>query len=119
MKYLHKFELFLENLSTRKYEVVIFNKDYIVENIYGGENNLVSINIKKGEKVKLFFENNKKDSNEYIIKAIRPIEVLQKENKKLEKKTFNLDELWEANFMLTTPIIIDKNNSPFDIETYL
>lgn len=119
MKYLHKYELFLENNgSNRKYEIVTFNQDYVAENIYGGEDSLVTINIKKGEKAKLFFS---KEDNEdqYIINAIRPIEVSQNESKTIETETVTLSELWEANFMFTTPIVIDKDKAPFDIEDYL
>jgi hypothetical protein len=119
MKYLHKYELFLESYGNKKYEIVVFNQDYVVDNIYGGEDKIVSINIKKGEKVKLFFENNEDNEEQYVIKAIRPLEVSQNESKEIKKNSVSLSELWEANFMLTTPIIIDKDNSPFDVEDYL
>lgn len=118
MKHLQNYELFKESTGYRKYEIAVFNQDYVVENIFGGEDKLVNVTIKKGEKVKLFFEDSDNDDN-YIIKAIRPVMTSQNESKTIETESVNLSELWEANFMLTTPMVIDKNNSPFDVEDYL
>lgn len=119
MIHLKNYELFLESAGNRKYEIVTFNQNFTIENIYGGEDTLVNINIKKGERVKLFFDNKNSSDDKYTINAIRPVEASQNESKKLKKETVELNELWEANFILSPPIIINKTNSPFDIESYL
>lgn len=115
MKNLYNYELFLE--SVRKYEIITFNKDYVLKGIYGGEEETFNINVKKGEKMKVFFENNSSDDC-YIIKAIRPMYASQNEKKK-NIETLSLSELWEGNFLLSKPIKFDKKSLPFDIENYL
>lgn len=126
MKYLNtKFKLFIENKKEdgiNKYEIVQFKENYTIENVYGIDKN-ISINVNKGERVKLYFDISESTDENYNIIGIRPIETFQTEKKTKEeakeKTVFRLSELWEANFILDTPMIINKNKSPFEIEKYI
>tara|TARA_R110000772_G_scaffold20466_5_gene56924 strand:- start:85491 stop:85880 length:390 start_codon:yes stop_codon:yes gene_type:complete len=129
MRYLDtNYELFLENHQDKdgvnKYEIVQFTEKYTIDDVFGVDRSL-SITINKGEKVKLYFNLSESQEDNYCITGVRPIEVLHNESNKSKakeekKKTnFNLSELWEGNFVLNTPIVINKNESPFTIEKYL
>jgi hypothetical protein len=120
MKYLNtKFKLFLENNQehNRKYEIVSFTKEYIIENVYGGSNN-INVKVKPGEKVKLYFDINNSDDTKYVITGMRPIMASENENN-IEKTDLELNELWEGNFILDKPLILNKSDLPFKIEDYI
>lgn len=130
MKYINtRYKLFLESVqkddsdNVNKYEIVQFNENYIIENVYGIDRE-ISINVTKGDKMKLYFDQEKSNSDTYHITAVRPIDTLHNEAKKnvakkSTKTNFNLSELWEANFVLNNPIVINKSSSPFTIEKYI
>jgi hypothetical protein len=120
MKYLNtNYKLFLENnKEVNKYEIVEFTKEFVIENVFGGDSN-IDINIKKGEKVKLFFDINESDETKYVITGIRPVEAAENENNIEGKESLELSELWEANFILDVPMIINKQEVPFKIENYI
>ena len=126
MKYLNtKFKLFTESVSNEdgvgKYEIVQFTEEYTIENIFGVDRN-ISVNVNKGDKLKLYFNIKESTNDKYSIIGIRPIEVLHNESKKAKKSkktSFNLSELWEGNFILNVPMVINKKDSPFTIEKYL
>lgn len=126
MKYLNtKYKLFLEssNAEVNKYEIVQFKEKFTIDNVYGIDRE-ISININKGDKLKLYFDVSESQQDSYCITAIRPIEILHNESNKNKvkestKTNFNLSELWEGNFVLNTPTIINKDNLPFTIEKYL
>lgn len=126
MKYLNtKYKLFLEssNAEVNKYEIVQFKEKFIIDNVYGIDRE-ISININKGDKLKLYFDVSESQQDSYCITAIRPIEILHNESNKNKvkestKTNFNLSELWEGNFVLNSPTIINKDNLPFTIEEYL
>ena len=126
MRYLNThYKLFLENHlegseGVNKYEIVRFTENFTINEIYGGEaGHNISVNVTKGEKLKLYFDIHKSNENQLFIIGIRPLEVLEKESKKSEKTSFNLSELWEGNFLLDTPITVESNSLPFTIEKYL
>lgn len=126
MKYLNtKYKLFLESSNTgvNKYEIVQFKEKFTIDNVYGIDRE-ISININKGDKLKLYFDVSESQQDSYCITAIRPIEILHNESNKNKvkestKTNFNLSELWEGNFVLNSPTIINKDNLPFTIEEYL
>lgn len=126
MKYLNtKYKLFLEssNAEVNKYEIVQFKEKFTIDNVYGIDRE-ISININKGDKLKLYFDVSESQQDSYCITAIRPIEILHNESNKNKvkestKTNFNLSELWEGNFVLNSPTIINKDNLPFTIEEYL
>tara|TARA_R110000772_G_scaffold55_12_gene371 strand:- start:54 stop:440 length:387 start_codon:yes stop_codon:yes gene_type:complete len=128
MKYLNTdYKLFLENYQgedgINKYEIVQFTENYTIKNVFGVDRD-ISINVIKGEKLKLYFNLSESQEENYCITGVRPVETLHNEARKSkakkEKKTnFNLSELWEANFVLNSPIVINKDESPFTIEKYL
>lgn len=126
MKYINtKYKLFLEsrNDSISKYEVVQFNENYTIENVYGIDRT-ISINVRKGDKLKLYFDQTKSSSDSYYITAVRPMDMLHNEAKKIKAKksiktNFILSELWEGNFVLNSPIVLDKSNLPFTIQKYI
>ena len=126
MKYLNtKYKLFLESSNTgvNKYEIVQFKEKFTIDNVYGIDRE-ISININKGDKLKLYFDVSESQQDSYCITAIRPIEILDNESNKNKvkestKTNFNLSELWEGNFVLNSPTIINKDNLPFTIEEYL
>ena len=126
MKYLNtKYKLFLEssNAEVNKYEIVQFKEKFTIDNVYGIDRE-ISVNINKGDKLKLYFDVSESQQDSYCITAIRPIEILHNESNKNKvkestKTNFNLSELWEGNFVLNTPTIINKDNLPFTIEEYL
>jgi signal transduction histidine kinase len=128
MRYLNtNYELFVESHQEEdginKYEIVEFIENYTIKDIYGVDRS-ISINIRKGDKVKLYFNLSESQEDNYCITAIRPIEVLHNEAKKSKakknKKTdFNLSELWEGNFVLNAPMVINKTKAPFTIEKYI
>lgn len=130
MKYLNtKYSLFLENIEEveteteknpiRKYEIVQFTEEFTIENVFGGDQN-IDIKISMGDKVKLYFDIKETNDSQYVITAIRPIEtgISEKEDIK-EKSVLDLRDLWEGNFMLETPITINKSKTPFKIENYI
>jgi hypothetical protein len=112
MKYLNtNFELFLENKnSVHKYEIVEFLEDYTF-NLYAGEDTDIELTVKKGDKAKVYFDKSKSSDTQYNIIGIRPLN--------LNESKVELKDLWEANFLFEEPIIMDKNNVPFKIESYL
>lgn len=126
MKYLNtKYKLFLEssNAEVNKYEIVQFKEKFTIDNVYGIDRE-ISININKGDKLKLYFDVSESQQDSYCITAIRPIEILHNESNKNKvkestKTNFNLSELWEGNFVLNSPTIINKDNLPFTIQEYL
>lgn len=126
MRYLNThYKLFLENHleeseGVNKYEIVKFTENFTIGEIYGGEaGNNISVNVVKGEKLKLYFDINKSNENQLYIIGIRPLEALEKESKSEEKTSFSLSELWEGNFLLDTPIKVESSSLPFTIEKYL
>lgn len=117
MENIKNYKLFLESNSVfRKYEIVKFTENYKLD-IFAGSDVEVDVDIKKGDVLKLYFDKETTNGN-YVVTAIRPLVTSQNE-KKIEKKTLGLSELWEANFMLSKPVTFDKTNLPFEIEDYL
>lgn len=128
MRYLKtNFKLFLESHQKEgdinKYEIAQFTEDFTISDVYGIDRN-IKVNVSKGEKVKLYFDLPKSQEDKYVITGIRPVEVSHNEAKKSKAKekkktSFKLHELWEANFILNSPMVIDKNTAPFEIEKYI
>lgn len=128
MKYLStKYRLFLESHKEdggiNKYEIVQFTENYTIKNVFGIDRD-ISINIRKDEKIKLYFNLSESQDDNYSITGVRPIQTLHNEARKskakeTKKTSFNLSELWEGNFVLNTPMVINKNKAPFTIEKYI
>ena len=126
MRYLNtNYSLFLESHkedddNINKYEIVKFTENFTIDEVHGGEaGNNISVNVTKGEKLKLYFDVNKSNESQYYIIGIRPLEALETENKSEEKSSFSLSELWEGNFILDTPLTVEASSLPFTIEKYL
>lgn len=99
----------------KKYYDVIFITDYTFENLYMGENNYLPLNVKKGDKLRIFIDNNKTTNTQLYIKGIKPIDI--KENKVAENniKVLYTYNLWDANFIIDNTSI-KVTDLPFKIE---
>lgn len=102
----------VEKLTPKKYYDVVFLKDYVINNIYIGENSSnIDVNIKKGDKVRLYLDKNKSDETKFCIKAIRPL--LDKSTN--ENQQVEMGALWNGSFLLDKEVFFEGSNLPFKI----
>ena len=115
--------MFLENKKENqinKYEIVEFTKDFLIENIMGDQETSINIKVGKGDSLKLYFDTNKSNEEKLSIIGIRPVNVSVDENIKIQTgDTVDVSELWEADFVLDHPMIINQKELPFKIKDYL
>lgn len=98
--------------AIKKYYDVEFLKDYIISNIYVGENqNNIDVSISKGDKVRLYLDKNKVSETKFYIKAIRPL--LDKSTN--ENASIQIGALWNGSFLLDKEFFFESKNLPFKI----
>ena len=103
--------------DNKKYEMVVFNKNYTFENIFAGEDKLLNISFKKGDRAKVFFDIEATNEDLLVIKGIRPMETTK--NEKVDILKYDAMQLWEANFIFNSTLTIKRSESPFTVEQYI
>lgn len=100
------------NKFDKKYYDVKFNKDTLINKVFIGENKYISVLAKKDDILRLYIDRNKTNNNVLSIKGISPISDKEPIFKSAMVKTVNVNNLWNANFIVENNNF-NINNLPF------